>query len=135
MPAPRQAGPQAGGPPQQGGGPDPMQMAQFRQGQNTGGQNRLDELQAALARAEATGASPLQLAELRQQLQIAGRGHEQWQNRQYAEEMQGLTQQGPPGIGGAAGAPSQAQQNPYLEMLLRNRLGMGDGRGGPRRGY
>ena len=130
-PAPRQAGPQMGGPPQQGGGPDPMQMAQFRQGQNTGGQNRIDELSAQIAQAQASGASPMVLADLQQQMKLANRSHEQWQQRQYGEEMGKLTQQGQPGIGGAPGAPSQMQQNPYLEMLLRNRLGMGGGgRGG-----
>ena len=124
-PAPRQAGPQMGGPSQ----PITQQEAGYQPPYSP--QGNIDDLQAQLLKLRMTGASPLAIGQLEQKIGIANRGMGQLQNRQYGEEMGKLTNRGAGsvGTGGRGGRPGQSQidQNPYLEMLLRNRLGMGQG--------
>jgi hypothetical protein len=110
------------------GGPDQLQMSQWRQ-EGYSPQGQVDGAMQDLQRAQIMGADPMVIARLQQAAEQAQRGMQQWQQRQYAQGMGEMTQAGPPGIGGAPGNPSQLQQNPYLQMLLQSQLGMGGGGG------
>ena len=147
-PPPRQGPPQmgpgmGGAPPQQGGdlGFDQNHPAYLRFLSGPGGQRMqrgqqkdkyqgaIDGLMQQLQFAQIQGANPMVLADLQMQLQQAQRAFGEWQNEQYATQMGQMSRPGAPAVGGGPGAPSQLQQNPYLQMLLLGSLGMGGGSG------
>jgi hypothetical protein len=95
---------------------------------------RVDELMQRLMQAQASGANPMVLNDLQMQIQQAQRGMQDWQQQQYAQQMSQMAR--PSGAGsvgglGRGGRPgqTQAQQDPYLQMMLMNQLGMGGGMG------
>ena len=105
-----------------------MQMSQFRQSQYNP-MTQVDALRQDLMRAQTMGADPMTMGRLQQELQMAERKVQEF----YARQMMEIGQPpmgGNPGIGGAPGAQSQQQQNPYLAMLLQAQLGGSGGRGG-----
>jgi hypothetical protein len=95
-------------------------------------QGQIDDLMRQMQFGQIQGMNPMQMAGLQQQMQQAQRGFGDWQQQQYAGQMGQLNR--PPGAGSVgSGMPggrpgqTQLQQNPYLELLLLNSLGMGGG--------
>ena len=139
MPAP---GGQQGGPPQPmpkpgggGGVPDPSQMVwQMAGGGSDRGrrQQTVDDANMDLRQAQLSGANPMQLAGFEQAAMQAQRGFEQWQQDEFARQMSENWERSQSGgsIGTSGRGGRQQPQNPYMQMMLQNQLGMGGGRGG-----